>query len=409
MQSAKSLLPRLIYTFYLSLIFLVLYIVFSNIFFNSQERLRFERFDIVQELQADGYSDYVFIRKVIDKMYQIQSDTSKYATLYNTAELTQELDSFDMDIPGAGISLSKLITIIEKFVGFKPNRISGEVIKLDGKENYAFNLNPDKSPEQKVANTGIEKAFSLLAGEVVQSTIDKKYKLTIRSKRTIAESYVGGDVDELIAKAAEYVLRNIEPVTLGLYYDVYDKEDELKELINFTETKYSRKDALAVSTLLKSFYHFRKNDIEKTMFYAHKARSLSPENLYALDNLAYISQKREQHGKALKYLLEIEKLAEKEYVQTYTDIAESYLVLEDYDAAFSYVKKSLSMAPNDAYVNLFAAVYELNKNQLESSEMHFGLAKELDTEITEEYFYRHHYPKLLVKLASKRDYKSSLK
>jgi hypothetical protein len=334
---------------------IVVTFLFSYVILKHENQLKFDEFYVINGVTEAGYSSNVIVRRLVDQMHRIRKETSSYATLYTETELVSDLDSFDLEVPGAGISIKTALNFIENFMGITPNSVSGEI-------------------------TGIKKWGTL-----------SDLALTIRTNTGVPETYKG-DIDELIEQGAEYIIKNIEPLTLGLYYDSLGAYDKMQGLIDFVKKNNTSEQALLITYLIESYLNYGIDNLDASIKFAEYALQEDPEDMFALSNIGYLYLENKEYDKALatyNKMLELEPTA---YPAIHANIAEILLDLGRTQEALAYIDNVFELDPSDFASYMYRGEYLRRTSQdMELAEKNFGIAIKLFPEVVENNWFKKHH------------------
>jgi len=178
-------------------------------------------FDMPFQLGRQGYTGTVVARRLQDEMDNNRETINRSSAQgavqgIASAQFTELQKQQQIDIPTVGLSLNTIIHQLRKMLGIKQRNIKGDVV-LKGKQFY------------------------------MTLRITDKPAIPIRPHT---------DIDVVIKRAAEQVLKILEPLTFGLNYYINNKRSDLQSLINeirqvnrFQKTTLSEKEEAIVLTL----------------------------------------------------------------------------------------------------------------------------------------------------------------
>lgn len=319
--------------------------------FSDNEKVKFESFYVVSDLKNRGYSSEVVIRKIIDEIQKIRLEAKKEATIYSQTKLASDISSYSLDIPGTGLSLQTIITLLRDFFNISPHTISGELTKTDKEGHFQF---------------------------------------TIRSSNGVAQSYYG-DINQIINHAAKYIFKNLEPLTLALYFDLRGDYDELNKLIEYVHSHNQNNNADIIVKLMKSYHYYGKDDLDNALLFAKKAYQRDKSDMFALGNLGYLYLETEQYQEALNIYKKMLTIAPTEHPSIYTNVAEILLNQQKTDDALSYIEIAHQLDPSDSFIYMLRGEYFRRKENLKKAEEEFAMAVKLYPEIAQNNWYIKHY------------------
>ena len=339
--------------------------LFTYVIFKHENQLKFDEFYVIKKLNASGYSNNVVIRRLVDNMHMIRAETSNFATLYAETELVADLDSFDLEVPGAGISIKTALNFIENFMGITPNSVAGEFTEDENK-------------------------------------FDNKFELTIRTNKGSPETYKG-DINTLLKQGAEYIIKNIEPLTLGLYYDSLGEYEKMQALIDFVKKNNSSEQALLITYLIESYLKYGTDDLDAAIELGKNALQEDPEDMFALSNMGYLYLENKQYDKALtvyEKMLELEPIT---YPAIHANIAEILLDLERTDEALEYINNVLRLDPSDFASYMYKGEYlrRIGTN-MKQAKVNFETAIKIHPKVVENNWFKKHYQLLEKDLKSEK-------
>lgn len=367
---------------------LLAFFIFFNVILNHRNQVRFDEFYIVKGLEKTGHTQEVLVRHIFDEMHRIRVKTSKYSTIYTKTDLISADGSLDIDVAGSGLSLKTIIGFVEQFFGFKPNIISGEVISIkEMSERVGKNIDINENALLDVSSEKGKPAPIKIKKEAPE------YRIVIRTTYGYPESY-NGNIDELIKFAAQYVLKNIEPLTLGLYLDSLGKYEEMEKVIQYVGQTKNDDNALVVSYLLKSYLNYGRGDLEAANKFASLSLKEKPEDMFALGNIGYLMTEQGRYEEALPVYKKMLKIAPQSHVSVYTNVAEIYLKIHKDDDALVYIQKAISVDASDYVAYLYKGEYLRRKGKLDESMININIAKEIFSDIYQDSSFSDIYRKL---------------
>lgn len=362
--------------------------IFFNVLINHGKQVRFDDFYIISKLEKIGYTQAVLVRHIFDEMQTIRVETANYATIYSQTDLVSSDDSLDIDVAGSGLSLKTIMSFVEQFFGVKPNIISGEIVSTkESPEKKAVNVASNEKPIVALSNTKSKAA----SAKVTKENTD--HRLVIRTTYGYPENYEG-NIDQLIRFAAKYVLKNIEPLTLGLYLDSRGEHEELEKLIRYVEKTKNDENSLVVGYLLKSYLNYGKDNLKAANKFASLSLKEKPEDMFALGNMGFLMTEQGEYEKALPVYEKMLKIAPQEYVSIYTNVAEIYLKIRKNEEALTYIEKAISVDASDHAAYLYKSEYLRRKGNFEESMINLNIAKEIFSDIHKNNSFTEIYGKL---------------
>ena len=368
-------------------LFLAVFVATS--FISSHDNnLHFDRFYMPVQLDKVGYNESVMIRQIMDKIHEIRGVAKSYGILYSETDLAADFNDFDIPVPGAGVSISTIINFLKEFFNIKPKSISGELVYLKNKNNLPLPKDDDKA---KFSTRSV--------------VTDDIFILTIRSQ-DVGVEVEEGTIDHLIQKSAEFIMKNMEPAVLALYYQSRKQFDKMEEVIHYVERKQPE-NFLAISYLIKSYLHYGLKDAEKAIYYAERALKEHEKDLFTLSNYAYLKYRNGDLNEALATYKKMIVIAPEKYVNMYAYMAQILIMQDKDDEAADALETAFSI--NSQYAGIFALKGVLLKKTDHPDEAlhNFEIAKEIRPNIIEaDPLYMENYQALIKdiqKTAEKRE------
>ncbi len=198
-----------------------------------QERVIFIPFEVPAELKKKGYNGTVVVKKLKDRIGDFRIGGSLALAIFSKDPKLENQENAlkegpDIQIPGTGVSLRDLVTYLRKALCKPYKRVDGEITIIKNQE---------------------------------------KLQLTIRVQGAPGENFIEDikGVEALIEKGAEYVLKILDPLTLGRYY--YWKRDlkSMKELVAFIWKSGPSSQERAVAYLIEGYIHFEEKDLDRAL------------------------------------------------------------------------------------------------------------------------------------------------
>ncbi|MEZ5536924.1 MAG: hypothetical protein R3F02_15035 [Thiolinea sp.] len=352
-----------------------------NFMFSNDKGLQLDKFYIPEQLEKIGYSEGVFVRQVIDEIHNIRSVAKSYGILFNETELTADFDGFDVPVPGAGLSVSTIVNFLEEFFDTKPKSISGELIYFDSKSNIL-------SPGDNNVDSSLNK--TVYSGDI--------FILTIRSQ-DVSSEVVQGTINELVQSSAQFVMKNLEPVVLALYYQSRKEYDSLKEVIHYVE-QTQPENFIAISYILQSYLSYSSGDMGNAIYFANKSLQEKHDDLFALSNAAYLEYKSDNLERALSLYYKMIDIAPGKYVTMYAFVAQILLKKNQNAEAEEIINQAFRI--NKQYAVLYILKGELLRRagNFDDALQQFLLAMKIRENIIDaDKFFSESYAKLLDDLA----------
>jgi len=178
-------------------------------------------FDMPFNLGRQGYTGTVVARRLQDEMNNIRETINRSSARgavqsIASAQFTELQKQQHIEIPTVGLSLNSIVQQLRKMLGIKQRSLNGDVV---------------------------------LKGEQFHMTL----RITGKPAIPIPSD---ADIDVVINRAAEQLLKRLEPLTFGLSYYINNKRSALISLINeirqvdrFKKTTLSEKEKAIVLTL----------------------------------------------------------------------------------------------------------------------------------------------------------------
>lgn len=256
----------------------------------TKQSVVIESFDLPQDLQQKGLNSQVISNELADRLKQnIDVAATSYKSLDFDTSAYKPLS--DIEVPGVRTSINAITQYIGELFGVSPTHINGEVIE---------------------------------DGDRVRLTVRIMRKVKGKQKNA-SDSFVAGkeQLDELVGKAAEYVMKETEPYALASYFYEKSKTESRPELLDSAQdlARYCiynepREDDAFAYILLGLILH-DKGDYDGAISNFQRAEGLST-NSATTKALAMVD----------------EGIAWKEK--------------DDYSAAYRLYEKALQMDPNSA-------------------------------------------------------------
>jgi len=295
-------------TVFLFMILFALYNVFSGI---NQNRLIFESFKVPSSLEVKGYSGAEIAKRISDEVRRIR-DSVKDVKLYSKLDTDEQDKILEFEVPGAGISLSTVTQYLRIFFGKPVRRVYGSVVE------------PNYFPDNAVLKESEEESSS------------KQLHMMVRISGFPSKmlSHNKGDVEQLIARASEYILLNLEPISLGLYYRSKKDKAALKKMLADMVSATTERDKQSIH-IVNSFIYSVQKKYPEALKAAKRAMDFNPENGYALHNYSMALYDVGDRESALEVMDQLSMLAP--HWSTYNNMAYLLMELGRYDEALDKI------------------------------------------------------------------------
>jgi len=223
-------------------IFLPLFLIVAQSLMDVfHDKAVFLPFKTPPALNEQGYSGEVFVEQIANQIASIRRDVAR-SDKENFIDISVFNESENMEIPGAGISLSEVTDFLRTFFGGSIQRISGSVVTQ---------------------------------GEKMSLTV------TITGKPSAKFRGDFDRLDAMIRDAAIYILKNLDPVTLGKYYFIKKDREKILEVATYVRANYVGNKELVIAQLIEGLYHFQREDYQEALYEWRIAAKNDPENVNA--------------------------------------------------------------------------------------------------------------------------------
>ncbi|VEN73256.1 conserved hypothetical protein [Candidatus Desulfarcum epimagneticum] len=322
------------------------------------DKVVFVPFKVPPALEEQGYVGEIFVSQIANHIDLIRRDVERNDK-ENFITIAAFDDSQDIEIPGAGISLKDITGFLRGFFGTSVRNISGSVVLQEDKLQLTVNM-------------------SGRAPYVFEGSL--------------------ADLSEMIRKAAVHILKNMDPFTLGKYYNIKKDEASMLALAKHIRDHYADESELVTAHLIEGLYYYNRGRYEDALYEWESATINDPENLKALlyqgwaldelgrfdeavalyrkiveidpknpgayNNWAIVLYKMSKSDEAIK---KFQKLVEvsPDYAKGYNNWG--YLLFEyhEYEKGIEMIKKAIRLDPKnpDFYESLAEGYLKVGKNR----------------------------------------------
>jgi Flp pilus assembly protein TadD len=324
----------------ISIILSLSLVVFQSVMDTFEDKIVCEPFVIPAILEQQGYTGTMLVKEISDRINYIRNQVKK-SDQEKFIKIEAMESGLEIQIPGTGLSLKEVTDFIRIFLGTTVRSISGNII-LSGKQLF----------------------------------------LTVRMTGRFSASFKGSldTLDSVMKRAAEHILKNLDPFTLGKYYSIYKKNEAMQKLVNYIKENNPTNQQLAIAHLIEGLRLFDKGKYEDALHEWNIATLKDPDNIsafvyqgWALDELERFDEAILQYrqviqldpdnpsaynnlgitlyrtGKleeAIKQFTTLIKLVP-EYPHAYNNLGYLLFELNKYEEGINYIKKAISVNPNE--------------------------------------------------------------
>ena len=327
---------------------------------NSNENIMFEPFSFPSSLKDKGFSGLFISEYIADHLNSIRNEVRMKDQVIFIKDIPY-IDKIDIKLPGSGLSLKDIVNFFHSFVGINKLRISGHAVVLD-----------------------------------------KKIYLTVRITGKPSMTFVN-DIDKfqsLVYIAAEHILKNIDPFTLGKYY--YNKKNirGMSDIVKHLEYTNPDNEDVVIASLIEGLNMFHQKKYDEALFEWEIANQKDPDNIdalvyqgWALDEMNKPEEAIKRYQKAISLdpmhagaynnwgisLYKMGQLKEAvnkfkmitslmpEYPQAYNNLGYLLYELDKYEEAIGYIKKAITLNHrNPDFYDSLAVIY-LKQNRYEDA------------------------------------------
>jgi tetratricopeptide (TPR) repeat protein len=202
-------------------------------------------FDMPFDLSRQGYTGTVVAYRLQEQMIQVRKEIQRASTQgfgrdLATIQLSELEKRQQIDVPAIGLSLNTVISQLRRLLGIKQPRISGDVV-VKGEKIY-LTLRVTDYPIFKTDGDDIH------------------------------------DPEELIERAAKYVLKMSEPLLFGQNYCLNKKNDELADLIKKVQQRQLSQKEKALALIFEGCLLKNHEKYELALEKLKLAQQLNPKN-----------------------------------------------------------------------------------------------------------------------------------
>ena len=331
-------------------------VVFQSIVDVFSDKIVFEPFIIPESMEQQGYTGTLLIEEILDRINYIRNQVKK-SDQENFIKIEAMDNATDIQVPGTGMSLKEVTDFIRIFLGTTVRSISGNVV---------------------------------LSGD--------QLLLTVRMTGRFNASFKGSidNPDSAINPAAEHILKNLDPFTLGKYYSINKNSEAMQELVRYIKENQHTNQQLAIAHVIEGLRLFDSKNYEDALHEWNIAAlknseninafvyqgwaldelerfdeaikkyrqviKLDPENPTAYNNLGITLYRTGQIEQAIEQFRKLTQLMP-EYPHAYNNLGYLLFELNKYEEGINYIKKAISMDPDEAgfYDSLGEGLFMLGK------------------------------------------------
>ena len=283
---------------------------------------------VPESLAERGYTAEVNAHRILDQILEIQA---KAGTHKKMETLTSGRESVELTVPGAGVSVGQIARYIKDIFGFPDTLVSGEVTC-------------------QVPDCAAGK-WSLML------------RITGESGVVVLPEIRAGDIQILFRRAAEEILKAVDPYVLAYYLRVIDVPRSRKLIQHILATPPKTDDHWAY--LLKgNLLMGEENDPEASIIEYRKALELDPDFFLAHTNWGIALQELNQYQEAIEKYQEAIR-HKPDYLLAYIHWGNALQELDQYQEAIEKYQEAVRLQPDDAiaYGNWGVALKELDQYQ----------------------------------------------
>ena len=297
----------------------------------NKETVIIDPFQVPMDLEKMNITGQAVVNKLLDEIEDIKAHAD---TAYKQLDFKPVFYDTQLEIviPGSGVSLKSLLQNVKSFLGKKQTHISGEIV------------------------------------------LNKKLYLTIRVQGEPSKTFSGEleDLDNLLAQAAQYVLKYTQPYILAyyLYYNYYGRDkNEALDMIQYTLT-HDPKDDDAMAYTLNGYIKWDEGKFDESIKFYKKAIELNPKYVDAYDGWGYslYDQKKYDEADAIyRKAVSIDPM--KNYTYHYWGL--NLEAQNKIDSSIEMYKKAIQLDPNyfDVYPD-YGNILLKQKKYMEAQEMY---------------------------------------
>ncbi|MBT3388577.1 MAG: tetratricopeptide repeat protein [Desulfobacula sp.] len=287
-----------------------------------EDKIVFQPFVVPLVLKKQGYTGTMLIEEVSNRINYIRnqvktSDQEKFIKIEAMEQGTE------IQVPGTGMTLKEISDSIRVFLGTTVRYISGNLVLF---EDQLF--------------------------------------LTVRLTDGFNAKVKGNfnNLDSVINPAAEQILKNLDPFTLGKYYSIHKKNEAMQELVNYIKGNKPANEKLVIAHLIEGLRLFNKKNYEDALHEWNIATLKDPGNIIAFVYQGWALDELERFDEAIQKYRQVIKL-DPDNPSAYNNLGISLYRTGKFEQAIEKFRKLIELVPEypHAYNNLGYLLFELNK------------------------------------------------
>jgi len=341
----------------ISIIIMMLFIIFKSFSAYYYQKPVLKNFQVPLEIERQGFSGNVVVLKIADQLNDIRRKLTTLAAKAKASEVSENVSAIEklevinienVDIPMIKVALDTITFFLVEIFNIKQPVISGYITK-----------------------TNCLSITIRMTGKQSETIISPKNK-----------------IEELFYLAGMYILKNIEPLRLGIDYYIREKKDELNALINYTY-KYARTSKeKAICYTLEAFWFDLQRDYDKALEKVFLSILLNDNDPIAHHLCGDILDKLKRYDPAIDHYKIALKCSDYKMTELYTKWANILAKQNKLTEATNKYQEALSIDPRNGniYRNWGLDLMDIF-NQPEQAMEKFKKAAALSPKNPENYIY----------------------
>ena len=293
----------------------------------TRDALIIDPFSVPKRFEEAGLTSDVMANRIGDKLRQIEVSARTRRKKDNLASLKDEASIPEVEIPGTKLGLKTVIDITRSVFAIYPKHVSGDVVIL---ANDSSNTKaPTAVKQQATVTTYVTEGRSRSSAMSVTSDAE--------------------DVGLLVQRAAETVLRQINPYVLAVYeYDQGDRDKALGIVEGMIDNPSEARGQKAAAFSLWGLALHEQHRYDEAIAKYQKAIELDPKFAFAYDNWGVTLQEQHRYDEAIANYQKAIELDPK-FADAYDNWGAALQEQHKYDEAIANYQKAIELDPKFAY------------------------------------------------------------